>query len=259
MEKQRLQVVKIGGKLIEDEKKLQDFLSDFVAIQGPKILVHGGGKMATDLSHRLGLEAKMIDGRRITDENSLKVILMVYAGLINKTIVAKLQGLSCNSVGLCGADGNSIISKRRATGIVDFGFVGDIEHVNVHFISSLLEQGISPVFSPISSTKEGELLNTNGDSIASELARAMSRDFATELWYLFEKKGVLADVNDETSVIERINKERYEKLLQDKIINEGMLPKLKNCFEALENGVQKVCLGDSELLRKASLYTEIVN
>lgn len=258
MEKQKLQVVKIGGQLIEDEKKLQDFLSDFAALKGSKILVHGGGSMATEMATRLGYETKMIDGRRITDENSLKVILMVYAGLINKKIVAKLQALNCDSVGLCGADGNSIVSKKRKTGTFNFGFVGDIEHVNTGFISTLLEQGISPVFSAISCTKEGELLNTNGDSVASEIARAMSGDFVTELWYLFGKKGVLADVTDEASVIEHINKEKYQELLQKKIISEGMLPKLQNCFEALENGVKKVCLGDSELLRSSAVHTEIM-
>lgn len=258
MEKKKLQVIKAGGKLIENEEKLQGFLSDFAALDGPKILVHGGGNMATELATRLGYKTEMIDGRRITDENSLQVILMVYAGLINKTLVAKLQALNCNSIGLCGADGNSIISTKRKKGAVDYGYVGDIERIDTNFISSLLNQGISPVFSAISCTKEGELLNTNGDSMACEIARAMSKDFTTEIMYLFEKKGVLSDINDETSVIQSINKERYLNLLHAKTINEGMLPKLQNSFEALENGVKKVLLGDSELLKNSSLHTEIV-
>lgn len=258
MKREKLKVVKIGGKLIEDEKKLQDFLLDFSALEGLKILVHGGGNMATEMAQKLGHKSEMINGRRITDENSLKVILMVYAGLINKKIVAKLQALNCNSIGLCGADGNSIISKKREVGTIDFGFVGDVSQVNAGFISSILKLGIVPVFSAISCTLEGELLNTNGDSIASEIAKAMSQDFITELWYLFEKKGVLADVNDETTVIQHIDKKKYLELLQQNIINEGMLPKLQSCFEALENGVHKVCLGDSKLLGNSSVYTQIV-
>ena len=258
MENKKLKIVKIGGKIIEDENKLRDFLQDFAQIEDHKILLHGGGSLATELAERLGYQTQMVDGRRITDENSLKVIVMTYAGLINKTIVAKLQALNCNAVGLCGADGKSIVSKKRALGKIDFGFVGDIETVNTSFILSLLEQGITPVFSAISCTKEGELLNTNGDSVAAEIAKAMSTDFETELLYLFGKKGVLKDINDDNSVIEHINKGNYQDLLKEKLINEGMLPKLENCFEALDCGVAKICLGDDKLLRDHSLHTEIV-
>lgn len=258
MEKKKLKIVKIGGKIIEDEKKLQNFLTDFAKVEDHKILVHGGGSLATELAERLGYKTMMVDGRRITDENSLKVIVMTYAGLINKTIVAKLQALNCDAVGLCGADGKSIVSKKRAPGKIDFGFVGDIETVNTSFIFSLLEHCIIPVFSAISCTKEGELLNTNGDSVAAEIAKAMSNDFETELFYLFGKKGVLKDINDDNSVIEHINKGNYQELLNEKVINEGMLPKLENCFEALENGVAKICLGDDKLLRDDSLHTEII-
>lgn len=258
MKKEVLKVIKIGGKLIEDEKKLREFLSDFAALEGPKILVHGGGNIATELAGRLGYETKMIDGRRITDENSLQVIVMTYAGWINKTIVAKLQASNTNAIGLCGADGKSVISKKRKAGTIDYGFVGDVETINTTFINSLLKAGMTPVFSAISCTKEGELLNTNGDSVAGEIARAMSKTFNTELFYLFGKKGVLADINDEYSVIKNIDLNKYQELLASKAISEGMLPKLQNCFEALENGVSKICLGDQRLLKKSSLHTEIV-
>lgn len=258
MVKKKLQVVKIGGKLIEDQEKLQGFLSDFAALKGPKILVHGGGNLATETASKLGYQTQMIDGRRITDENMLQVILMVYAGLLNKQLVAQLQALNCNSIGLCGADGRSILSKKRVKGSIDFGYVGDIENINTTFISSLLSEGITPVFSAISCTSDGVLLNTNGDSVAGEIAKAMSAEYSTNLWYLFEKKGVLADVDDETSVIHKIDKRKYLELKEGKVIQEGMLPKLHNCFEAVEHGVSKVLLGDSELLRNSSTHTEIV-
>lgn len=252
-----LKVVKIGGKLIENEEKLRNFLKDFVALEGPKILVHGGGNMATDLSGKLGFETKMIDGRRITDENSMKVITMVYGGLINKSIVAGLQALDCNAIGLCGADGKSIVSKRRPVKEIDFGFVGDIAEVNQSFISTLLDQGIVLVFSAISYSEDGDLLNTNGDSVAAEIAIAMSGQYETELYYCFEKKGVLSNVQDDESVIETLNSENYKSLLQEKVISDGMLPKLHNCFSALNNKVSKIFLGDATLLKQNSKHTKI--
>ncbi|WP_424493758.1 acetylglutamate kinase [Salinimicrobium sp. GXAS 041] len=258
MKDQVAKVVKIGGKLIEDENKFQEFLKDFSALEGPKILVHGGGNFATQIAHKLGYETKMVDGRRITDADSLKVIIMTYGGLINKNIVAKLQALESNAIGLCGADGKSVISKKRKVKEIDFGFVGDIEKINSDFISSLLKQEIIPVFSAISCTQEGELLNTNGDSVASAIARAMSELYKTELYYCFEKSGVLANAADDGSVIESIDKKKYQELLDNKIISDGMLPKLQNCFEALENGVSAVYLGNSALLQKKSTHTKIV-
>lgn len=254
-----LKIVKTGGKLIEDENKFREFLKDFAAQEGPKILVHGGGNFATEMAKKLGYETKMVEGRRITDADSLKVIIMTYGGLINKTIVAKLQALQCNAIGLCGADGMSIVSKRREAKEIDFGFVGDIDAVNVDFISSLLDQGVTPVFSAISCTMEGELLNTNGDSVAAELAKAMSSTFETELFYCFEKKGVLSNPGDDNSVIELINKNSYQDLLEKKVITDGMLPKLHNCFQALEHGVSKIYLGDSGILKDNATYTKIVN
>lgn len=258
MKNRILKVVKIGGKLIENEEKFEDFFRDFAALEGPKILVHGGGNFATEMALKLGYQTKMIDGRRITDANSLKVIVMTYGGLINKSIVAKLQGLQSNAVGLCGADGRSIISKRRPVKEVDFGFVGDIEEVNTGFINSLLEQNIVPVFSAISCTAEGELLNTNGDSVAAELAKSMGTLYETQLYFCFEKKGVLADASNDNSVIEHLDRQKYEELLEKKVISDGMLPKLHNCFRALENGVSKIFLGDYSLLQQNSLHTKIM-
>lgn len=257
MKEKILRVVKIGGKLIEDENKFRNFLKDFSALEGPKILVHGGGNLATEMASKLGFETKMIDGRRITDSDSLKVIIMTYGGFINKSIVARLQALDCNSIGLCGADGKSIVSKKREVKEIDFGFVGDIEEVNVKFITSLLEEGITPVFSAISCTREGELLNTNGDSVAAEIAKALSTETDTELYFSFEKKGVLANAADDNSVIENLNPQKYNELLQNKVISEGMLPKLYNCFKALEYGVSKIYLGDHTLLKKNPTHTEI--
>lgn len=258
MKDQVLKIIKIGGKLIEDESKFQRFLSDFSALEGPKILVHGGGNFATEMALKLGYESKLIDGRRITDADSLKVIIMTYGGLINKSIVAKLQAQNCNAIGLCGADGKSIISVRRPVKEIDYGFVGDIEEVNSRFISSLLDQNITPVFSAISCTREGELLNTNGDSVASEIAAAMSGNYETQLYYCFEKKGVLANAEDDDSVIKSIDKRKYKELLDEKIISEGMLPKLHNCFQALESGVSAIYLGNAALLQEKSSHTKIV-
>lgn len=258
MEKQQLKIVKIGGKLIEDEAKFTEFLNDFSALDGSKILVHGGGNMATEIAGKLGYKTKMFEGRRITDADSIKVITMVYGGLINKNIVARLLALGEKAVGLCGADGGSIISKRRPVKEVDFGFVGDVEQVNSSFITSVLAQQTVPVFSAISCTEEGVLLNTNGDSVAAELAKAMSKTFETELFFCFEKKGVLADAQNDDSVIEQIDQKKYEQLLAEKVISDGMLPKLHNCFEAIENGVSKIFLGDFSLLKEDSIYTKIV-
>jgi len=259
MNSEVLKVVKIGGKLIENETKFSAFLEDFVALEGPKILVHGGGNLATEIAGKLGYKTKMFEGRRITDADSIKVITMIYGGFINKNIVAKLQALQNNAIGLSGADGMSIVSKKRPVKEVDFGFVGDVEKVNSEFINSLLEQNITPVFSAISCTEEGLLLNTNGDSVAAEIALAMSSIYETELYFCFEKKGVLADAENDDSVIEEITSGKYQQLLQDKVISDGMLPKLHNCFHAIEGGVKNIFLGDFRLLKKESVYTKITN
>jgi len=258
MEKEILKVVKIGGRLIENQAFLTSFLDDFTQLEGPKILVHGGGNKATEIAGKLGFETKMIDGRRITDKNSMEVITMVYGGLLNKSIVAKLQSKNQNAIGLCGADAKVLISKRRAVKEIDYGFVGDVENVNREFINSILNQGIVPVFSAISCTEDGVLLNTNGDSVASEIAIAMSELYETQLYYCSEKKGVLTDIEDDNSVIPVLDSDNYTELVESKVITDGMLPKLYNCFEAIERGVSTVLLGDADLLKDKAIHTKIV-
>ena len=247
--KQQLSIVKIGGNVINSETELDSFLSDFSTFQGLKILVHGGGRKATEIADSMGLEPKMIGGRRVTDEANLDVVIMVYAGLLNKNIVAKLQAKECNALGLSGADANVISAHKRIVKEIDYGFAGDIDEVENKTIALLLNGGITPVFSAITHDRKGQLLNTNADTIAAELAKGLSTDFEVELIYCFEKKGVLKDVEDDESVIESINSESYQILKNKGIINEGMLPKLENCFDSLQNGVKKVIMGNPELIK----------
>jgi acetylglutamate kinase len=246
--KNTLKIIKIGGNVIDDAQALSSFLYIFSLIEGPKILVHGGGKSATALAEQTGLEVKMIDGRRITDAATLELITMVYAGKINKTIIAQLQALDCNAVGFTGADGNTITSEKRPVSTIDYGFVGDVKLVETSTLELLLNNNISPVFCAITHDKNGQLLNTNADTIASELAIAFAAQFEVELYYCFEKKGVLKDVNDDNSVIQTITKSSYKKLLDAQLIFSGMLPKLNNCFHALDHEVSKVCIGTPEML-----------
>lgn len=253
-----LKVIKIGGNIINDVIVLKDFLKDFSKISGPKILVHGGGKLATKLANQMQVDVKMIEGRRITNTETLDIITMVYAGKINKSIVAELQKNSCNSVGFSGADGNSITSVKRPIKEIDYGFVGDIINVNTLALELLIEAGIAPVFCAITHDKNGQLLNTNADTIASELAIAFTKNYQTELYYCFEKNGVLLDVNNDNSIIKNINHKKYQELLNDGIIADGMLPKLNNCFHAVEQKVHKVCIGKPEMLfNKNSKHTTI--
>ena len=256
--KQKLSIVKIGGNVIENQVELEQFLLNFSKLKGLKILVHGGGKLATKLAAQLGIESQMSNGRRITDAKSLEVITMVYGGLTNKNIVSKLQALGTNALGLSGADGNSIQAHKRPVKEIDFGFVGDIDGINADFLNSVLSTGITPVFCAISHDGKGQLLNTNADTIASEIAIGMSPIFDTTLYYCFEKKGVLKDVENEDSVIQHINTETYSDLLQQKVIADGMLPKMENCFHALNNHVRKVCIGDISMLQpNTKLFTTI--
>ena len=256
-EKPVLNIVKIGGRLIEEEQLLQGFLSDFSKMEGLKVLVHGGGILATQLSEKLGFPTTMLNGRRITDENALKVIVMTYAGLLNKNLVAGLLANGCRAMGLCGADGGSIISVKRPETPVNYGFVGDVEEVDDKFITSLLQQEIIPVYSAITCTSEGQLLNTNADSIATEIAKAMAREYKVNLYFCMEKKGVLLNVNDDASVIQDLDSERYAALLAEGKITDGMLPKLHNCFQALDNEVSAIYLGDSSLIRNSTTGTKI--
>ena len=249
-----LYIIKIGGNIIDDEAKLLSFLSGFADINGKKILVHGGGKLATRLAEQLGVEQKLVDGRRITDAETLKIVTMVYAGYINKNIVARLQAHHCNAIGLCGADGDAILAHKRKHPILDYGFVGDIDAINTDLISDLLEKNIAVVFAPLTHDQAGQLLNTNADTIAQEIARAMSHLYDVDLIYSFEKAGVLLDVNDESTVIKIIDREYYQQLrastdsssaTKGKIFA-GMIPKLDNAFTALNKGVKKVIIGKAE-------------
>ncbi len=247
-----LKIIKIGGNIIDDESALNTFLSRFAALNSPKLLVHGGGKLATKLAEQMHVEVKMTNGRRITDADTLDIITMVYAGKINKTIVAKLQAEDCNAVGFTGADGNTIVSVKRPVAAIDFGFVGNVENVNTKIVNILLKNHVTPVFCAITHDKKGQLLNTNADTIASELAIGFANDFKVELYYCFEKNGVLKDVSDDDSVIENINSKTYQTLINDGIIADGMLPKLNNCFHAIQNKVEKVCIGKSDMLFNAN-------
>lgn len=248
--KQKLSIIKIGGNVIENKEKLSQFLNVFANLEGPKILVHGGGKLATQLATKLGIESKMIDGRRITDADTLDVITMVYGGLANKTMVAELQSKNCNAIGLSGADANMISAHKRPVKEIDFGFVGDVETVNAKVLSKFLKMDLTPVFCAITHDSQGQLFNTNADTIAAEVAIGMSRLYHTTLYYCFEKKGVLKDVANEDSVIEQIDHKTYIQYLNDGSISDGMIPKIDNCFYALERGVAKVCIGNTTMLSK---------
>jgi acetylglutamate kinase len=243
----KIYIVKIGGNVIDDPIALEKFLGNFSQITGPKILVHGGGKLATDLAKQLNVPQELINGRRITNAETLKITTMVYAGLINKQIVASLQSKDVNAIGLSGADGNSIRSSKRKTAEIDYGFVGDLnaKSVNADFIAALLKLNITPVFSAITHDGAGQLLNTNADTISSALAVALSERYEVQLNYCFEKKGVLKNVEDEDSVIERITPQDYKELLNKGIISKGMIPKLDNAFEALQKGVKSVVIAHS--------------
>lgn len=256
--KQQLSIIKIGGNVLENEIDLDHFLLNFSKLEEPKILVHGGGKLATKLASKLGIESKMTNGRRITDAKSLEVITMVYGGLTNKNIVAKLQALGTNALGLSGADGNTIRAHKRPVKNIDFGFVGDIDGINAELLDNLLQSKLTPVFCAISHDGMGQLFNTNADTIASELAIGMSHDYETTLFYCFEKKGVLRDVSDDNSVITHIDSNIYKILLEKNIIADGMLPKMQNCFHALRQNVAKVCIGNISMLDTGTnLYTTI--
>ena len=256
---EKLTVVKIGGKVIDSESQLSTILSDFSKIEGNKILIHGGGTMASQFGRKLGIEPKMVEGRRVTDAAALDIVTMIYAGLINKKIVALLQSYNCNAIGLSGADGNSIKTHKRINAHLDYGFVGDIDEVNSNMLTSLLRSGLSPVFSAITHDKKGQLLNTNADTIASTVASAMSKEFYVELLITFDLDGVLIDPTDSTSVMPVISKIEFEKLKAEKVVSEGMIPKLTNGFNALENGVSKVIITSfANIAKKDYLHTKLV-
>jgi acetylglutamate kinase len=243
-----LYVVKIGGNIIDDEEKLKTFLKAFAAIKRKKILVHGGGKLATRMADGLGIQQQLIDGRRITDAETLKIVTMVYAGYINKNIVAQLQAEGCNAIGLSGADGNAVLAHKRQHPTTDYGFVGDVDAVNSSLLQTLLQQNMALVLCPITHDLNGQLLNTNADTIAQETATALCTYFKVQLVYSFEKAGVLLDAADEATVIPTIHPHYYAELKEKKVIFAGMLPKLDNAFAALQRGVDKVVIGKAENL-----------
>ncbi len=246
----KLFVIKIGGNIIDDDTKLAHFLQVFAAFPEKKILVHGGGKLATRVASSLGIHQQMVDGRRITDTETLKVVTMVYAGYINKTVVAGLQQHGCDAVGICGADGDAITAHKRTGSAIDYGFAGDIDRVNAPVFTSLLDKGHTIVVAPITHNKKGQLLNTNADTIAQEISTALSSLYEVHLVYGFEKAGVLVDAEDDTTVIPTIDPLSYQKLKSDKTIFAGMIPKLDNAFSALDKGVHRVAVGRAEELEK---------
>ena len=254
-----IKVVKIGGNVIDNEAALDRFIHDFTAIEGKKILIHGGGKLATRLSEKLEIPTTMIEGRRVTDAATLDVVTMVYAGLVNKQVVAKLQAAGCNALGFSGADGNMIPATRRKPEPIDYGFVGDIDaaKINTLLLGTLLESGVTPVFCAITHDGNGSLLNSNADSVASAVAVAASTIAPTELIFCFEKQGVLRDVEDDNSVISLITKADYPTLRNDGIISKGMIPKIDNAFRAIESGVASVTIKHSERVADTTAGTTI--
>lgn len=257
MDKTKLHVIKIGGNIIDHPEALASFLRDFASMPGLKILVHGGGKIATQMAKDLGIESQMVEGRRVTDSKSLDIVTMVYAGLINKSIVASLQSKKCNALGLSGPDGGIIQAKKRNPIPIDYGFVGDIIEVKGQDLAQLINLGYSPIFAPITSNAEGQLLNTNADTLAQAIAISLSAYFDVDLIYCFEKQGVLKDPSDEKSVIPMINQAIFDSLKKDGTVSAGMIPKLDNALSAISKGVNVVRLCHADHLNHAFQGTQI--
>ena len=258
MSMNKLFVTKIGGNVLDDEGALQTFLKDFASIQAPKILIHGGGSIATKIGEQLGIKSNYVKGRRITDAPTLQLVTMVYGGLINKQMVAQLQQLGCNALGVTGADGNMIKAVRRPVKDIDFGFVGDItpDSVNSTLLYFLLKQNVVPVFAPLTYA-DGTMLNTNADTIASVLAISLSKHFDVRLIYCFEKRGILINVKDENSVLRQLNEQIYKQMLSQGKLVDGILPKLESAFTALHSGVKEVLIGEAgDLLKNTRAETE---
>ena len=257
--RKKLKIIKIGGNVINNKDALSSFLADFSKIKEAKILVHGGGKRASEMISELGLKPKMVNGRRVTDDATLEVVTMVYAGLLNKNITAQLQQNNCNAIGLSGVDANTILAHKRIVKDIDYGFAGDVDAINSDVIKLLVENNLTPVFCAITHDKKGQLLNTNADTIAAELAKGMSTYFEVELIYCFEKLGVLANVDNDATLIEKIDFKMLSSLKKTNVISNGMLPKIDNCFDALQNGVTKVIIGKPEIIGDKNLkHTTLV-
>lgn len=240
--KEKITVVKVGGAVVEDELQLNQLLKDFSAIPGRKVLVHGGGRKATKIAARLGIESKMVNGRRITDNAMLEVVTMVYGGLVNKNIVAKLQANGINAIGLTGADMNVIHSHKRPVKDIDYGFVGDVDHADGKGLQTLIEAGVTPVMAPLTHDGKGNILNTNADTIAGETAKALAEYYDVTLIYSFEKKGVLRNPDDDDSVIPNITRSDFNKYVADGTVAGGMIPKIENALSAVDAGVKKVII-----------------
>lgn len=252
-------VIKIGGNVIDDEENISTFLQNFAAIKGKKILVHGGGKIATKIGEQLGIQSNYINGRRITDEATIDLVTMVYGGLVNKKIVAKLQSLHCDAIGLTGADANIIPAIKRPVKDIDYGFVGDVlqDKMGVKNLEILLANNFTLVIAPLTHDGNGQMLNTNADTVSSSLAVALSKSYDVRLIYCFEKNGVLENVEDNNSVIALITKEKYQQLLKDKKLFDGILPKIDNAFVAINSGVKEVLIGHAnDLLQNVTAKTK---
>ena len=253
----KLTIIKVGGKIVEEKESLDSLLRDFAAIDGFKLLVHGGGRSATKVAAQLGIETLMIDGRRVTDDAMLDVVTMVYGGLVNKKVVARLQSLGIDALGMTGADMDIIHSHKRPVKSVDYGWVGDVDRVNGEALSALLRSGVVPVIGPLTHDGEGHLLNTNADTMAGETAKGLAPFFDVSLVYCFEKPGVLRDENDDESVIAEIDPALFASLKEEGIVTGGMLPKLENAFNALDAGVSEVVITRASALDDLSLGTHI--
>lgn len=255
--KDKLTIIKVGGKIVEEPETLSALLHDFASIDGFKLLVHGGGRSATKIAASLGIETKMIDGRRITDAEMLKVVTMVYGGLVNKNIVAGLQALKIDALGMTGADMNILRSDRRPVTTVDYGYVGDVKEVNSQALATLIRAGVVPVIAPLTHDGKGSMLNTNADTMAGETAKGLASHFDIRLVYCFEKAGVLRDENDDNSVIELINRDTYSDLRKQGIVSGGMIPKLDNAFDAIDAGVTEVIITKASSLNNLTAGTHI--
>lgn len=255
--KEHLTIIKVGGKIVENSESLNALLKDFVAVEGKKLLVHGGGRSATQMAARLGVETKMVDGRRITDEAMLEVVTMVYGGLVNKRIVAGLQALGIDAVGLTGADMNIVLSDKRKVSAVDYGWVGDVKRVNAEAVATLVESGCCPVVAPLTHDGCGHMLNTNADTMAGEMAKAMAAHYDVTLMFCFEKPGVLADENDDSSLIPTITPAVLDDLKRRGVVSGGMIPKLDNAIACVSAGVESVVITQADRIADPYAGTKI--
>ena len=255
--KEHLTIIKVGGKIVENPESLNVLLKDFAAVEGKKLLVHGGGRSATQMAARLGVETKMVDGRRITDEAMLEVVTMVYGGLVNKRIVAGLQALGVNAVGLTGADMNIVLSDKRKVSAVDYGWVGDVKRVNAEAVATLIESGCCPVVAPLTHDGCGHMLNTNADTMAGEMAKAMAAHYDVTLMFCFEKPGVLADENDDSSLIPTITPAVLDDLKCRGVVSGGMIPKLDNAIACVSAGVESVVITQADRIADPYAGTKI--